>query len=580
MVQLVMITKHKKNYCMNSEQRRFSFFISPSFTNKLRVGILLALIVLIITSIVSYNTFNTAIEESRMVTHSYEVKVEIEKAISYMKDAETGLRGFLLTRDSSFLEPYNNAKKLIDPTYQKLSLITTDNPNQQKRVVALKIIGEERIKYLDSLKNYYTIFLNDTIITKRLFLNGKRLMDNAREIVKHMEMEENHLLNSRFGDTQNYINQAKVIIIIFMLVAVLIISVSFFLLLKSIKELQEKEKTYRNVFEYSSDMICLCTKDLSIIEANPLFIKVFGLEPLANKQVNMNTFFIDTGESNRINHLIAINKNIMRSKISFKGLKGEEHICLANFNLMDATTKTYSVVLTDITQQELMQKENLALERFSNIGKVSRLLAHEVRNPLTNINLAVEGISADNSNEDLLPYIDIIVRNSKRINSIVTELLNSTKPNVPEYADVDIEELFAAVLLLAKDRIEFQHVTVNEKFASPLPTIKGDSEKLTIALLNIIINAIEALPKENGVIHIEVFATNEDLLQINITDNGIGMNEETIQHIFQPFYTKKVNGTGLGLAGAQNIILMHKGNISVNSNLNSGTKFIIQLPFE
>ncbi|MBC7586910.1 MAG: GHKL domain-containing protein, partial [Chitinophagaceae bacterium] len=256
----------------------------------------------------------------------------------------------------------------------------------------------------------------------------------------------------------------------------------------------------------------------------------------------------------------------------------ELHVCLGSFILIDKAKKIYSVVLTDITHQMQLQREREALERFANIGKVSRVLAHEVRNPLTNINLAIEGLFEECKETRFHDYFGIIYRNSLRINKLITELLNSTRPTVLEYGKVDIKALLEETLSLAKDRIELQHITIEKNVDDNLPEINGDKKKLIIAFLNIIINAIEAMPKINGLLQINAAVSKNRLMAISITDNGSGMSEEIMEGIFQPFFTQKSNGTGLGLASTQNIILTHKGKVEVKSQLGQGTTFIVYLP--
>ncbi|RYD70428.1 MAG: GHKL domain-containing protein, partial [Sphingobacteriales bacterium] len=108
--------------------------------------------------------------------------------------------------------------------------------------------------------------------------------------------------------------------------------------------------------------------------------------------------------------------------------------------------------------------------------------------------------------------------------------------------------------------------------------VSADSERIKIAFMNIIINAIEAIETKDGVIEIKTEAKDDNCV-VTITDNGKGMDQKTLSKLFEPFITSKANGTGLGLTNSQNIILNHKGGIQVESTSGKGTSFIIQLPF-
>lgn len=212
-------------------------------------------------------------------------------------------------------------------------------------------------------------------------------------------------------------------------------------------------------------------------------------------------------------------------------------------------------------------------------GRMARMIAHEVKNPLTNILLCTDQMNElMKDNEELLSYLEIITRNSKRINQLVVNLLDSTR-----FGDIKLEtrnlvDVVGSTLALAIDRIRLKSIELREEYSHPVIEMQLDEEKLKIALLNIIINAVEALEmqEDQGVINIKV-AREERFVRIHIIDNGPGMNDETKEKLFEPFFTSKAKGSGLGLASAQNIILSHKGRIEVKSKEGEGTEFIISL---
>jgi len=121
-------------------------------------------------------------------------------------------------------------------------------------------------------------------------------------------------------------------------------------------------------------------------------------------------------------------------------------------------------------------------------------------------------------------------------------------------------------------------ISVEKKYAMEISDITADKEKLKIAFLNIIVNAVEAMPVEKGLLGLKTHSS-ENKCVITITDNGSGMDEETLSKLFEPYFTNKSKGNGLGLTNSQNIILNHKGSIEVESELGIGTSFIIFLDF-
>jgi signal transduction histidine kinase len=219
-----------------------------------------------------------------------------------------------------------------------------------------------------------------------------------------------------------------------------------------------------------------------------------------------------------------------------------------------------------------------SLEKYAVTGRIARTMAHEVRNPLTNINLATEQLRLEmESNETTELLFQMISRNSERINQLVSDLLNTTRVADLTFSETSINTLLEESLDLAKDRIELKQIKVVKKFDLGICNIRVDVSKLKIAFLNIIVNAIEAMDTD-GILQIETTNTNHRCL-IKISDNGIGMSKEQVGKLFEPYFTTKEKGNGLGLANSQNIILAHSGTISAESVLGRGTTFTISLQF-
>ncbi len=559
-------------------KNNFSFLFNPSLPNRLKTGVLIAFLLMIITSVFSYQSFKSSVKEAEAVNHTYEVKLMLEEFFSSVKDVNRGISSILIRKDYSSYPIYRKGKEDMYIKYKQLKDLISDNPNQYNNINSLKRITDNRIKCLDSV--LVTYFAHNEILLKEQLDRARNLMDSTEITVNAVRAHESYLMMERTTRSKDYVSQSKAIIVIFMVVAILIIAICFYLLLRSLNIIQEKEKIYRNIFEYSKDLLCICKSDFTIIEANPGFIKTFGFERESNKNTFPSHFFADPNDARVIRETIGKGVNVRQKELVFTGMQGEFHICLGSFILIDENQRIFSVVLTDITEQVQIQREREALERFANIGKVSRVLAHEVRNPLTNITLAVEVLTEENKDENLKNYFGIIERNSIRINKLITELLNSTRPTVLDYGKVEIENLLEEILMLAKDRINLQHIDIKKNIPENIPAITGDKDKLSIAFLNIIINAIEAMPKENGALSINVILNKSNTVAVSIKDNGTGMSNETVAGLFQPFFTNKTNGTGLGLASTQNIILTHKGRIEVDSELGKGTTFTVYLPLK
>ncbi|MEO6315003.1 MAG: CHASE3 domain-containing protein [Chitinophagaceae bacterium] len=227
--------------------------------------------------------------------------------------------------------------------------------------------------------------------------------------------------------------------------------------------------------------------------------------------------------------------------------------------------------------KELLQMRSI--EKFASTGRIARTIAHEVRNPLTNINLAMEQLKSDvQENDDNAILFEMVNRNSNRINQLITDLLNSTKFAELSYNKTSINVLLDDALELAQDRVALYNITVVKNYSDDICAVAVDKEKLKIAFLNIIVNAIEAMEPGKGILTVSTKGENNKCV-IEIADNGSGMDKESMGRLFEPYFTSKPKGNGLGLTNTQNIILNHKGTIQAESEKGGGTTFIIALDF-
>jgi signal transduction histidine kinase len=225
--------------------------------------------------------------------------------------------------------------------------------------------------------------------------------------------------------------------------------------------------------------------------------------------------------------------------------------------------------------QELLELRSL--ERFTSTGRIARVIAHEIRNPLTNIDLSAGHLENDKlGRDDKKAFLDIIARNSRRINELINELLSATKFSDLQYEEIRVNELLDETLNEAIDRAQLSHIHINKNYSSDNIWLNVDRSRMEIALLNIIVNAMEAMTGENSQLFLETGEKNGQCV-ITIRDNGKGMDDETLAKVFDPYFTSKANGNGLGMTNTQNIILNHKGKIEVASEEGKGTAFVITL---
>jgi signal transduction histidine kinase len=239
--------------------------------------------------------------------------------------------------------------------------------------------------------------------------------------------------------------------------------------------------------------------------------------------------------------------------------------------------KELETKIDELKRMDAEVRELKSMEKFTATGRVARSIAHEVRNPLTNISLAAEQLqemAIQNSESSML--LDMISRNGIRINQLISDLLNATKAIELNIKKTNINKVLDRALEMAADRIDLSQVRVEKKYADDICDVSVDEEKIKVAFLNIIVNAIEAMEKNKGVLSLRTKSAGDQCI-IEIEDNGSGMDDDTLQKLFEPYFTNKSKGNGLGLTNCQNIILSHRGKITVQSKVGKGSLFLVTL---
>ena len=239
----------------------------------------------------------------------------------------------------------------------------------------------------------------------------------------------------------------------------------------------------------------------------------------------------------------------------------------------------YVLLVRNINQQKETQKALINAEKFSIMGEVARTLAHELRNPITSIGMATDVLNlklAEIQQNGSEKYFKILKNSTKTLDDLVNNLLNSSNYVATVLEKLDLTEIVEKTLEKAADRIYLAGIEIKKNYKGP-HIILADSEKLEIALLNIIVNASEAVIPDNGIISIEIIEEEKDLL-LRISDNGHGLEEEQMESLFDAFYTTKKTGVGVGLNSVKTILEEHDSRIEVNSELDKGTSFSLYFP--
>jgi signal transduction histidine kinase len=229
-------------------------------------------------------------------------------------------------------------------------------------------------------------------------------------------------------------------------------------------------------------------------------------------------------------------------------------------------------------ENELLKQELERSERLKAASTLALGLAHEIRNPLTTIKTFAEFLPGKYTDKDFInKFSKLIPAEVERINNIIHQLLTFSKPSPPSFKDTDIHGLIKDILGFLNSEFLKKKIRISEDYADSTLIIRIDPTQIKQALLNIVFNALDAMPN-GGMLSMKTEITNDSRFKIRISDTGCGIAKEDLKHIFDPFYSKKDEGTGLGLAITHRIITNHGGAIEAESEMVKGTMFIITIP--
>lgn len=347
---------------------------------------------------------------------------------------------------------------------------------------------------------------------------------------------------------------------------------------KSFKLIKDNEKKYRHIFENALSFIFTCNETMQFVDCNPAseYLLGFNFKELKGQSL---ISFIDKSDRQDFIKSLQARKNIQNYALKLIAKNDEIKTCNVSLSYFEekGMENYWQGIIYDETLRMQAEQTKMQSEKIEATYRLVRTLAHEIRNPLTNIGLSLDEINKNGMKEAELSYLEIIRRGSKQINHIISELLQSAKTVELNPELVDLNILLMEVLSSAQDRMKLKNI-VSHVSLLDFPVVKIlDKEKFKIAILNLVVNGIEAIDKKQGVINIVLSRTIERTM-IQIKDNGSGIEENGLKHLFEPYFTTKKSGMGLGLVSTLNIIKSHKAIIEVESQLGVGTNFKVIFP--
>jgi len=234
-------------------------------------------------------------------------------------------------------------------------------------------------------------------------------------------------------------------------------------------------------------------------------------------------------------------------------------------------------VFQDITERKKMENELMQMEKFSLVAELAAGTAHEIRNPMATmrgfLQLLTKEFKPDSKGFE---YCTLMIEEIDRTNLIIREFLLLTKPSAPKVKDADLHIILEEIFLLIESKSLLENVELRKNYACSLPLVKVDASQIKQVFLNLATNAIQAMPA-GGLLTISTSAE-KGKTYVCFSDSGPGIEEVHLNRVFDPFYTTKESGTGLGLTISYRIVETHGGRLLVHSAPGKGARFTVELP--
>lgn len=352
------------------------------------------------------------------------------------------------------------------------------------------------------------------------------------------------------------------------------------------RELSASEARFRGIFENSSLGIAIADLNGSIIACNNALVRIIGLGQQEICQLSIPHLLYkedpDLFESmmrNLQQQGVSANE-VERAFIQPGGADKWVNINLYTLELQDEDRVNIIYIIEDITERKLNEQALLQSEKLAAVGKLAASLAHEINNPLQSI-IGYLGLASESIQQDspLTEYLHIASVELDRIKKIVSDLRDaSRKPQVKEKKPADLDHVIQRVINLTRKKASEKNIKLVYQPPSKPPLVLMDSEQILQVILNLVINSIEAIT-ENGQVTLSLKpAKNKRMIRVIVADDGPGIEPDVINNLFQPFFTTKQEGLGLGLHLSKAIIDAHNGSLSAENQATGGAAFSIMLP--
>ncbi len=590
--------------------------LTASFKS-LKIIFIISLLLIIIISALSYKHINSLSQSVGLVVHAHKIQIELEQLISCLKDAETGQRGYLLTNDSVFLEPFSNARAKVNESFYSLKTLLSNKTEQQKNLDTLYILINSRFNILTSTLRFNPQNNAELIKRRKNMLLGKDVMNNIRSHMTKMNVIENNYLveSQKKYENQNYLT--AIFSLLVSLFSIIVFVVSYLKISKDLLALKKANdkliieaaltKHAEEIGNFSSWQWNLETNTLTYSDNQ---YKLLGCLPNSFEPTIDNYLEFVHPDDKHI--IIEGGKEVLHEKsypTAFYRIIRKDGMLRYIHSVSRLLTDKYGKkmligVNSDVTEQHLsnikLNEINRELkESNDDLSSFNHVVSHDLQEPLRKIETFISRLKEDEMqymSEISKKYFEKIDSAAHRMRHLINDLLlfSSTNKGEKIFTDTDLNTILKTVLQELSQTIEEKNADVR---SAHLPTLAVIPFQIQQLFTNLISNSLKySKPTIAPIITIEVSLSSDkeklfyqaestkQYYKISFSDNGLGFEQQYAENIFMPFKrlhdTSAYPGTGIGLSICKKIIENHSGFIYAEGNLGIGAKFTFFLPFQ
>jgi len=559
------------------------------------ISIFSIVLVFLVVSFFSYRTLLNIDVDENQVIHSYQVITNINVLISDLENIETSIRGYVITGQDIFLEPYNTYLPDIDKTFKNLQKLTIDNPIQQQR---LSVVEPLITAKLSNAKEDMLARTNSGFNAAQTLVSntkGKQIMDSIRVIVIDMQTEESRLLQLRTDDLIKINATAGMVIIWGSIIGLIFYLLVNYIISKFVigeivqKPLLEKEKRAlfyaRSLLEASLDPLVTINSDGKITDVNEAVVKVTGISRDLLINTDFSEYFTDPEKAKEGYEKVFKFGFIIDYPLTIKSKEGNLTDVIYNASLYkDEKGNVLGVFAAarDYTVAKRAKEE--ALKASKEMEAFSYSVSHDLRAPLRAIDGFTQILVEDHSeklDDEGKRVAGIIRASTVQMGKLIDDLLSFSR-----LGRQAITKNIVAMSTLVNDIINELKKTAPKRdiefIVKDIPNAMADVDMMRVALTNLLANAFKFTSKKTKAV-IEIGSKNENnTITYYIKDNGVGFDMKYIDKLFGVFQrlhsTEDFEGTGIGLSNVKRVIERHGGKVWAESKVGEGATFYFTLP--